>query len=333
MIEFPQPMTKCTMYFIGVTTGSSSIMRLFPRWMEAINRADVSIKGVDFKMYDNPMNYRRCVELIKCDPVSLGALVTTHKISLLAACRDLFDELDHYAELCGEVSCISKQGSRLVGRAKDPITSGLSLQSIIGDSYFGRSGGHVLCFGGGGSATALIMHLATRKEAADRPERFIVVNRSQERLDGIRRLVGQLGSDIEFELICQIDPAANDRLMGRLPAGSIVINATGMGKDLPGSPITSEGRFPKNGIAWELNYRGELEFLHQAMRQRESAGLRVEDGWTYFLHGWTQVITEVLHIEMSRDLFKRLETIAEGLSSARPIESYAPAPLAVERRE
>ena len=328
-----QSKTKCTMYFIGVTTGSSSIMHLFPRWMEAINRGEVSIEGVDFKLYDNPQNYRRCVELIKRDPFSVGALVTTHKISLLEACRDLFDELDYYAELCREVSCISKQGSRFVGHAKDPITSGLSLQSIIGRGYFGRSGGHVLCLGGGGSATALIVNLATRKEAADRPERFIVVNRSQERLNGIRRVVAQLGSDIEFELICQVDPAANDWLMGRLPAGSIVINATGMGKDLPGSPITSEGRFPKNGIAWELNYRGELEFLHQAMRQRESLGLLVEDGWTYFLHGWTQVIAEVLHIEMSPELFKRLETIAEGFSGARPIESYAPAPLGAERRE
>ena len=321
------------MYFIGVSTGASSIMRLFPRWMDALNLSHVSITGVDFRLHDNPLNYRRCVQEIKRDPLSLGALVTTHKISLLAACRDLFDELDYYAQLCTEVSCISKQGSRLIGHAKDPITSGLSLQSITGDGYFGRMGGHVLCLGGGGSASALIVYLATRQEAVDRPERFIVVNRSQERLDGIQRLVRQLGSDIEFELICQIDPTANDRLMTHLPAGSIVINATGMGKDLPGSPITSEGRFPKNGIAWELNYRGELEFLHQAMRQRESAGLRVEDGWTYFLHGWTQVIAEVLHIEMSRELFNSLESIAEGLSIARPIENYASAPLAVERRE
>jgi shikimate dehydrogenase len=310
------------MYFIGVTTASSSIMQLFPRWMDAIDRPDISIEGVDFKLHDDPHNYRRCVQHMKQDPLSLGALVTTHKISLLAACRDLFDLLDPYAQLCGEVSCISKQGSLLVGHAKDPITSGLSLQSIIGDGYFGRTGGHVLCLGGGGSATALVVHLAMRKEAADRPARFIVVNRSQGRLDGLRKLVGQLNSDIDFELICQTDPAANDRLMGSLPAGSLVINATGMGKDLPGSPITFHGKFPQNAIAWELNYRGELEFLHQAMQQRETAGLRVEDGWTYFIHGWTQVIAEVLHIEISRELFDRLAAIAEDLSSVRPIDSY-----------
>ena len=59
-----------------------------------------------------------------------------------------------------------------------------------------------------------------------------------------------------------------------------MINATGMGKDLPGSPITEAGRFPMNGVAWELNYRGELQFLDQALAQREARNLTVEDGWT-----------------------------------------------------
>jgi len=328
----PELTPKVTMYFIGVTTGSSSIMQLFPRWMDAIGRSDVSITGVDFKLHDDPRNYRRCVEHIRDDPTSLGALVTTHKITLLAACGDLFDDLDPYAKLCGEVSCISKRSSRLVGHAKDPITSGLSLQSIIGDGYFGRTGGHVLCLGGGGSATAVVVHLATRKEAADRPARFIIVNRSPERLDGLRRVVERLGSDIEFDLICQVDPAANDRLMGSLPAGSIVINATGMGKDLPGSPITYQGKFPQRGVAWDLNYRGELEFLHQATQQREAAGLRVEDGWTYFIHGWTQHIAEVLHIEISRELLERLTAIAGELPGVRPIDSYSLALPAEETR-
>jgi len=34
--------------------------------------------------------------------------------------------------------------------------------------------------------------------------------------------------------------------------------------------------------------------MHQALAQRESGGVHVEDGWLYFLHGWTQVIAEVL---------------------------------------
>ena len=102
--------------------------------------------------------------------------------------------------------------------------------------------------------------------------------------------------------------------------GSIVINATGMGKDTPGSPITDEALFPRNGIAWEINYRGELDFWHQAMAQKEARHLRVEDGWLYFLHGWTQVIAEVLHISIAEH-FDRLAEIAEEL---RPPLVYVP---------
>ncbi|KEP73786.1 hypothetical protein HR12_37330 [Microbacterium sp. SUBG005] len=50
--------------------------------------------------------------------------------------------------------------------------------------------------------------------------------------------------------------------------------------------------FPQNGVAWDLNYRGDLVFLDQARAQADARALQVEDGWTYFVHGWTQVIAE-----------------------------------------
>lgn len=101
---------KPTYYFIGVTTGSSSIMRVFPEWARHLKLGDCRLEGIDFPPHDEPQTYREAVQFIKQDPLSLGALVTTHKIDLLAACRDLFDELDPYARLTGEVSCISKHG-------------------------------------------------------------------------------------------------------------------------------------------------------------------------------------------------------------------------------
>jgi hypothetical protein len=33
-----------------------------------------------------------------------------------------------------------------------------------------------------------------------------------------------------------------------------------------------------NGIAWDFNYRGDLEFLRQARAAERSRGLRIEDG-------------------------------------------------------
>lgn len=300
-----------TMYFIGVTTSKSAIMKVFPRWMEAIDRPEVVIEGIDHNIHDRPEAYRRTTAQIKFDPLSLGALVTTHKIDLLEAARDMFDELHESARLTGEVSSVSKRDGQLIGHAKDPLTAGLSLDAILGLGYFERKGGHVLCFGAGGSGKAIALHFINKPGRADRPQKMIVVNRSRGRLDTLRAMVESLATDINFEYICNADPRQNDAITARVPDGSIVINATGMGKDSPGSPITDQGLFPRNSIAWEINYRGELDFWHQAMAQRESRGVGVEDGWLYFLHGWTQVIAEVLNIEIKASIFHRLAGIAE----------------------
>lgn len=313
--------TVPTFYFVGVTTQQSSIMKVFPRWMEAIGRPEIVIEGIDHPIHDDPQAYRQTVAQIKYDPLSLGALVTTHKIDLLEAARDMFDELHSSALLTGEISSISKRDGRLWGHAKDPLTAGLSLDAVTGEGYFGRTGGHVLCFGAGGSGKAIALHLITKQSRADRPERIIITNRSADRLHKLQAMVESLETDIEFVYVQTADPERNSELMESLPDGSIVINATGMGKDTPGSPITDEALFPRNGIAWEINYRGDLDFWHQAMAQKESRNLTVEDGWLYFLHGWTQVIAEVLHIEMDEATFRRLAEIAEEL---RPPLVYKP---------
>ncbi len=85
---------------------------------------------------------------------------------------------------------------------------------------------------------------------------------------------------------------------GRLKPGSMVINATGLGKDAPGSPITGGAAFPQDGIAWEFNYRGDLLFLDQARARQAERNLQIEDGWLYFIHGWNRVIAEVFHHEI-----------------------------------
>lgn len=299
-----------TFYFIGVTTGKSSIMKVFPLWMKVLGREEVVMEGVDCKIHDDPESYRRAVAQIKYDPLSLGALVTTHKIDLLNAARDMFEYLDPYAEITGEISSISKLDGRLEGHAKDPLTSGASLDAIIDKDYFGRTGGNVLSFGAGGSAIATLLHLINKKDKGDRPGKFTFVNRSQGRLDHAKEMVGNLQTDIEIEYIQNTDPVVNDQIMENFPPHSIIINATGMGKDTPGSPITWEGKFPLNSIAWEFNYRGELDFMHQALAQVESRNVFVEDGWLYFVHGWTQVVAQVLHFDLTPALFDQLNEAA-----------------------
>jgi shikimate 5-dehydrogenase len=304
---------KPTFFFIGVTTGSSSINKVFPLWMPIFGHPDVVLEGIDCKIHDDPEVYRSAVAQIKFDPQSLGALVTTHKIDLFEAARDMFDYVDPYAKITHEVSSISLRDGQLEGHAKDPITAGKSMDHILGENYFGKNGGWVMIIGAGGSGTATCLHLINKEDPADRPEKIIVVNRSKPRLEKLSKMVETLDTDIKFEFIQNQDPKVNDEIMATLPERSIVINATGMGKDIPGSPITDEGVFPMNGIAWEFNYRGELDFLHQAEAQQEARQLTVEDGWVYFIHGWSQVIGQVFHMEITPELFNQLEKAARKI--------------------
>ena len=171
-----------TLYFIGVTTGKSSIMKVFPAWARYLGLGDCLIQGIDFAPHDQPEHYRAAVAFIKSDPLSLGALVTTHKIDLLKACRDQFDELDEFAALMGEVSSISKRDGRLVGHAKDPITSGLSLEAFLPGRHWEKTGAEAFVLGAGGSAIAITWHLLKPEHGANRPDRIVVANRSTPRL-------------------------------------------------------------------------------------------------------------------------------------------------------
>lgn len=208
-----------------------------------------------------------------------------------------------------------KRDGKLIGHAVDPITSGLSMQQFLPAGYWGQSRAHILCLGAGGSAVAISVYLARTLPPNDRPARVIFVNRSQPRLHSLRRLIDAHLSEsgVDFEFVENQDPRVNERLIAALPPGSMVINATGMGKDTPGSPITDTGLFPQNGIAWELNYRGELDFLHQAERQIEQRGLTVVDGWFYFLAGWSMIVGQIFDIDMTPELFSKLRDAAEAL--------------------
>jgi len=307
-----QPATQPTLYFIGVTTGKSSIMKVFPAWAKYLGLKDAVIKGIDFAIHDDPAVYRQAVEFIRDDPLSLGALVTTHKIDLFHACRDLFDIIDPHALLMDETSCISKRDGKLICHAKDPISSGLSIDGFLASNYFADTGADLFSMGAGGSTIAITWHLMRESRGRDVPSRIIVSNRSQHRLDEIERIHQQVKSGIAVEYVLAPTDVDNDAVLKTLKTGSLVINATGLGKDAPGSPLTDAAIFPDRAIAWDLNYRGDLVFLHQARRQQAEKSLQVEDGWTYFIHGWTQVIAEVFNVEIppSGPVFDAISDIA-----------------------
>ena len=308
-VVLPAPATAPTMYFVGVTTGRSSIRTVFPRWAAELGLDGARLVGIDLPLHAPREQYRDVVDFIAGDPLSRGALVTTHKIDLYRACQDQFDVVDPLARLMGEVSSLSKRDGQLVCHAKDPISSGLALEALLPPRHFERTGAEVFLMGAGGSAIAISWYLSRPERGGDRPSRIIVSNRSPQRLEHIHAVHDELGTDLPVELVHTPAPTDNDAVLAGLRPGALVVNATGLGKDAPGSPLTDAAAFPDAAIAWDLNYRGDLVFLDQA---RAAGHVQVEDGWVYFLHGWTQVIAEVFAIDIptSGPRFEALGRIA-----------------------
>jgi shikimate 5-dehydrogenase len=295
------------MRFVGVSTASSSIRKVFPLWSDILG-LDAELVGLDIALDAPASAYRDAVRTIQEDPACVGALVTTHKIALFDAARDLFDELDDFAASVGEISSIASRDGRTLGAAKDPLTAGLSLEEVLDDDHFGQ-GAEALCLGAGGAGTAIGWYLGQRKDA---PSRMTFVDVESARLRHLREVLAAHAPHVDLRTVTpdEVDVPAE---LAALPPESLVVNATGLGKDRPGSPLPESARFPERSVVWELNYRGSLEFLAQARRQQADRQLTVVDGWRYFIHGWSQVVAEVFDVPMEPALVARLAEAAESV--------------------
>ena len=304
--------TQPTMYFIGVTTGSSSIMKVFPEWAKALGLENAVMKGIDIAIHEKPEVYREVVQFLKDDPLSLGALVTTHKIDLYNAAHDLFDVEGTYAKQFGEISSIYKDGDKFCCDAKDPITCGMAMEEYVPENYWKENPeAGVFIMGAGGSCISMCSYYMRNSGKGNDPKKIVVCNRSLPRLQECRHINEKFYPDtIPAEYYLTPEPGQNDEQMAKMGKGSLVINATGLGKDRPGSPLTDSAQFPEDALVWELNYRGERKFMHQALAQTDSRGVKVIDGWMYFIYGWTQVIADVFHTEILGERLKEMSRIA-----------------------
>lgn len=291
-----------TLYFIGVTTQKSAILNIFPQWMKVFKIEDVKICGIDLAINSSVDIYRDVVKRIQNDNDAVGALITSHKVSLYKAANGMFDVIDETALLLGEVSCISKRRDKLLAFAKDPIASGMALNTFVTENHFMNTGSEVLVLGAGGSAFAIVAHLLSGTRHDGIPSKIIIANRSLERLDEARKVFFRYlkEANIVFELVP--DPEDSDKLLKQLPAFSIIINATGLGKDRPGSPLTENVVFPKNAYVWDFNYRGDLLFLNQACLHQDR-NIHIEDGWIYFVHNWLLCLQEVFNFSITSDMY------------------------------
>ncbi len=299
------------MLFVGVSTSESLATKAFPAWMQIIGQTAVALEGVDIPVGATASTYRRLLERLRSDSAIVGALVTTHKAALFDYCADQFDSIGRSGRLLCEIGAVVTNAGRIDGDATDPVALNNVLSGfLLGDSW-SEGRGQALVLGAGGAGLALAFALLTRSGV--QADHLTITDSNERRLTVARSVLGKIASAERFQVLLAAGDA-NDLALSALPEGSLVANATGRGKDQEGSPLSSLARFPRRGIAWEFNYRGEREFLAQAKAQEAALDLHIADGWSYFGHGWAQVIGRIFGIDADQRLVEAFLDAARAAS-------------------
>ncbi|MGK5739962.1 hypothetical protein [Micromonospora sp. URMC 103] len=298
--------------FVGIDTGGSLVHTVFDRWAAVLGRPWV-LRGVNLPPDTPAATYRRLVHTMRDNPAVHGAVVTAHKLRLHRACAADIDVADPLVGLTHEVNALATADGTVTAYAQDPVALSHVLPGLLPAD---RAGLDVLCLGAGGAATALLLtlHLDVTGGGAARltpPARVTFTDTRPEALADLRRVADRAGVAASLSYVAVSDLADNDALLAGLATPALVVNATGLGKDAPGSPLTDKAPFGTGMVAWDMNYRGDLGFLRQAA----GTGARPVDGWDYFVAGWAAALTAVAAIPLTGDLLTRL---ADAAAESRP---------------
>ena len=290
--------------FIGRATGGSGVHAAFPTWARALELGNVVLRGVDVPPDVQPGAWRELLAEMRDNPRVRGAVVTDHKLRLFRACTDLLDEREPTVELMSEINSLRFEDGRVTAFARDV----LALGSVLGRAPLPSSPPAVVCLGAGGAATALLLATTldvpatttsgTPAPALDVPA-LTFVDRDPAALAALESVMERLPVDpAAVRTVTAATPAACAEVVATAPAGTLVVNATGLGKLGPGSPLPDGTSFPPGAVAWDFNYRGPLTFLAQA----RAAGAPTVDGRDYFLAGWACALAGVFGLDPARAL-------------------------------
>ena len=290
--------------FLGVSTAQSRINTQF-KTFGAVLGFSAELVGVDLPIGSSSEAYKAFLDYILHDNSVAGALVTSHKTALFRAGRHLFTSLSADATKLEEVGAIRRTTEGITGQASDPRAVKRAL-GIILKSQPPLKRRDVLIFGAGGAGLALAYVLG--KDVNDEPGGSItLVESDANRYSAVRIILEHLRLKRPINLIC--NGSSGDSILDHSSPGTLVVNATGLGKDAPGSPISDAAKFPSNSIAWDFNYRGSLEFLSQARSQVSARQISVGDGFDYYVAGWTEVLSYIFNVTPSETNHTRLRSL------------------------
>lgn len=271
---------------------------------------NITLDTLDIPADSPAAPYRELVASIMSDPTIRGAVITAHKTAVYEHAADLLDGIDKMAEQLGEVSVIYRTGTSLRGTVIEHRSITRALTDMGNGTPITRSDADVMVFGAGGTAVALIAALkATSWPDPARPHTLHLVDVSADRLHHAQNVAHRGPHPLRVHIHLS-DGSIRLSDLPDLPARSLIINATGLGKDRPGTPLELPAVWPEQAHVWDLNYRGDLPMLSDAERALGDLQIHVHNGWALFIHGWAESLSQILCRTIAGSLRQRMDELA-----------------------
>jgi len=278
--------TRRWMLFIGIDTAGSLAAKSFSAWMKVFD-ADCELVCLNLPRDAADADYLSLLARMRGTSGCVGMQVTNHKVRLYSAARLSFDQCSADVQTLEEVGGVVVSGRRLMAVSPDAAAF---RGELIQHLSRGLAAVDIVLLGGGGAARAVVLVAS----ALPNVRRIAVTELDPRRRCDLQRWVDRVEAHGVPDRIQVRSADANDELASTAAEGSVIVNSSGMGKDVPGSPLSGAVTFPRRAVVWDLNYRGELAFLGQAQAQAQSRELHVVDGFGLFIRNWTWLLESVL---------------------------------------
>lgn len=230
--------------FVGTDSQRSRAPATVPRWSRLLGYP-LDVRPVDVAPGAGSDVYRGIVDELAADPQAAGAVITAHKVAMYTAVADRCAYVSPDATRLEECNVLAARPSGMAAHATDVSSVGAEV-----DRIWPPTSAPVVCFGAGGSAAALCLHLLSRQSP---PQRIMVCERDHDRAAAFARLFPPETLPDGVALCLEAGDATWDKTLVSLPAGALVINATGLGKTDQQSPLSSDAVFPEGATIWDLN--------------------------------------------------------------------------------
>lgn len=303
-------MGRNIIHFLGITTGGSAVRKVFPAWMGLLG-IDAELTTTDLPAGSSAASYRDFFGMIRDDPAALGAVITAHKTAVYGHAADLFTYIDQPSHQFEEISVVSRNARGLDGTVVEPKSITTTLEQMGGRERLLGPDRDVAIFGAGGTAVSLLAVLSsTQWPTACRPRQVHLVDVSLDRLQHAYGLATSGENPLQVEMLHSPGSIQLSDL-GQMPDGSLIINATGLGKDKPGTPFALPARWPHAAHVWDLNYRGELLALEEARNAAPEKNLTAHDGWLLFINGWAEALSRIFNMHIHHELRGQMNQLAQ----------------------